>query len=67
MMTPDERWEKGVAHHALSLKIESHIEKIQEKEDYGIKFGGDGELGEIILYMLDDYFEEKTQDIGSLY
>jgi len=27
-------------------------------EDHGIEFGGDGDLGEIIMYILDEYFEQ---------
>lgn len=59
MMTPEERWEQGIPHHSKSEEVEAVIKRL---DTYGCyKFGGDGDNGEEILYMLDVYFEEQDE------
>jgi hypothetical protein len=62
LYTPKERWEQNIPHHSNSVRVKKLIDKIQEKEDHGIKFGGDGDLGETILYILDEYFEQENPE-----
>lgn len=51
----NERYDRGLQHHAKSLAV---AEVIRELDDSGeFKFGGDGDIGEMILTFLDVYFE----------
>jgi hypothetical protein len=57
-----DRWSEGIPHDPRSIKIYKGIEKIafEEYGDYfGFKSGGDGDNGEILMYILDDYFEDE--------
>jgi len=61
-----ERWEEGIDHHPLSREL---IEKITHydihyNDDYFCwKYGGDGDNGEALAYVLDIIFEaEGTPD-----
>ena len=57
-----DRWSEGIPHDPRSIKIYKGIEKIAY-EEYGdyfcFKSGGDGDNGEILMYILDDYFEDE--------
>lgn len=57
-MGPEERWERGIAHDPRSEAIARGIADVDL--DYGdhldLKFGGDGDNGEQLLYLLDVYF-----------
>ncbi len=60
ILTVEQRWEQGVDHDPRSEKLGRALEKIDW--DYGddgmcLKFGGDGDNGEHLLYLLDIYFE----------
>lgn len=64
--SPNERWEQGIPHHPKSKEIFKSIAKtdLELNEDYFCwKSGGDGDNGETLMYLLDEYFEqvEKTQ------
>lgn len=59
-MTIGERWEQGIPHDPRSEKIARGIAEIDFEEcgDYfGWKFGGDGDNGETLMYLLDVLFE----------
>ena len=49
------RWEQGIEHHPKSIKFKKLVRELDEYGCY--KFGGDGDNGEDILYMLDIFFE----------
>lgn len=51
----NKRWEDGTPHHIESEKIKKFISKNFDEFD----FGGDGDNGETLLYILDVYFECK--------
>ncbi len=59
-MTINERWEQGVPHDPRSEAIARGIAEIDFNEcgdSFGFKFGGDGDNGETLMYLLDVYFE----------
>jgi hypothetical protein len=56
------RWEDGIEHDARSIEIFKGISEIDFKEGgdfFGFKSGGDGDNGEHLMYLLDEYFERK--------
>jgi len=55
------RWEQGIPHHYKSIEIEKIISEGDRMAGYPLdmKFGGDGDEGETLLYILDIYFEEE--------
>ena len=56
-LTPEERWERGADHHPESEKIGKFFRK---NDPHGIwEFGGDGDNGEDMLYLLDCYFADR--------
>jgi hypothetical protein len=57
---PEKRWEYGLDHHPNSREIEAIIWAVDTEGVYD--FGGDGDNGETLLYMLDIYFELKDLD-----
>lgn len=61
-MTIEERWEAGVPHHKESIKLFKAIRKIDEDQCEGqldLKAGGDGDLGEELMYRMDVHFSQK--------
>lgn len=63
-MTIGERWERGIPHHPQSQELYTFISHLDFHEcgDYfGFKSGGDGDNGEHLLYLLDEYFESKER------
>jgi hypothetical protein len=62
MLTITERWERGIPHDPRSIKIAKGIADIDFNEcsdSFCWKFGGDGDNGETLLYLLDVYFERE--------
>lgn len=60
--TVAQRWEKGIPHDPRSVEIYAHIAKLdleQCKDFFGFKSGGDGDNGEHLMYLLDDYFYDQ--------
>lgn len=57
----DERWEKGLDHHPSTHELIEAIGFIEEKNNWplDLKFGGDGDDGETLAYILDVYFEAR--------
>jgi hypothetical protein len=60
---PNARWEKGLPHHPKAKDLAREIAKIDfDNGDYFcFKFGGDGDNGEHLTYLLDCYFECKEK------
>jgi len=60
--TLNERWEQGIPHDPRTVAIYEHIEKLDiEKcgDFFCFKHGGDGDNGEHLMYLMDDYFYEQ--------
>lgn len=61
----NKRWEEGIPHHPEAEKLAIEIGKLDLEfgEDYFcLKYGGDGDNGEHLSYLLSIYFERK--DVG---
>ena len=59
-LTIEERWENGIPHDNRSIVLAKEIAKIdyeQGCEALDFRFGGDGDNGEYLLYILDVYFD----------
>jgi len=63
-VTIEERWQQGLPHDIRSEKIFHAIKRLDwENGDYfEFKYGGDGDNGEHLMYLLDIYFEEKDNE-----
>jgi hypothetical protein len=51
-----ERWSQGIDHHPRAVELAQAIEAIDwlhGGDSLGLKFGGDGDNGEFLLYSLD--------------
>lgn len=59
----EKRWETGTPHHCKSENLARFIAKMDEKNDdiFDFRFGGDGDNGKHLMYLLDIFFE--TQDL----
>lgn len=59
-MTVDERLEAGIPHDPRSEILARSLAKIDEQNGnlFDFKFGGDGDNGESLMYLLDIYFQE---------
>jgi len=58
------RWENGVKHHPKSIELAEMIAEIDFhlcSDSFDLKFGGDGDNGENLLYILDIYFDWKDR------
>lgn len=60
MLTVDQRWEQGIEHHPRSEAIGAALRRINADNAWpmDLEFGGDGDNGETLLYLLDIYFEQ---------
>lgn len=59
------RWTKGKDHHPKSLVLMKHICELDfaHNSDYFcFKTGGDGDSGEILMYLMDMFFELEDQE-----
>jgi len=58
------RWEEGMDHHPMSMEFRNHIREMEKKHksDFYLDFGGDGDNGETILFLLDVFFEAKDKN-----
>ena len=64
----NKRWEEGISHHTEAEKIARVIGDIDLKyggDSFCLKFGGDGDNGEHLAYLLSIYFEclDKEEEI----
>jgi hypothetical protein len=65
-MNINERWEKGIPHHPESVKLYKFIEKLDYEEcgdSFGFESGGDGDNGETLMYLMDEYFERLKHHV----
>jgi hypothetical protein len=68
----DKRWENGIPHHPKSIALMKRLNELDWELYNGaldLKTGGDGDIGESIMYLMDIYFEEQdanstTTDAG---
>ena len=73
----NKRWEEGIPHHPKSWELAKAIGVLDAKYggDYlDLQFGGDGDNGEHLAYLLDIHFEmldavkqEMCPDCGEVY
>ena len=62
------RWENGINHHPESERLADEIDSIDWlylNDFFGFKFGGDGDNGEFLLYILDILFELRDAEEAS--
>lgn len=60
----EERWSRGVPHRTKSIELYERIKEIDMKlfdDFFGFKSGGDGDNGEVLLYILDIVFDEDER------
>ena len=58
------RWEQGMPHHPKSEELMESIADIDSKyggDHFCWKWGGDGDNGENLMYLLDIHFEQQDQ------
>lgn len=63
-LTVEQRWEKGVPHDPRSLALAKALRDADRDiggDGLDLRFGGDGDNGEHLLFLLDDYFD-RTPD-----
>lgn len=62
-MTSNERWEAGIPHHKHSISLMEDLQKLDIENDLAIdlKTGGDGDIGETLMYYLDEIFERREK------
>jgi len=63
-LTPDQRWELGMAHDPRSEEIVHGLQRVDLELDglyFDWKTGGDGDIGEALAYQLDCYFHRKDK------
>lgn len=67
---PEVRWEEGVEHDPRTEALYKFISEYDYKyngDSMMLRAGGDGDIGEELMYVLDEYFassdrEDKTND-----
>lgn len=60
--TPEQRWEEGIDHDPRSVELYKWIAKYDLKfndDKFRWTCGGDGDNGEELMYLLDEYFANK--------
>lgn len=64
ILNVDERWEQGIPHDPRSKEIASALADIdmENGDSLCLKFGGDGDNGEELMYLLDIYFARKDAE-----
>ena len=62
------RWEQGTAHHEKSEELYDAIAEIDFKmgDTFCFKSGGDGDNGEILMYLMDVFFEKQDLTTAQL-
>jgi len=69
---PDDRWEQGLDHDERSEALYRFLAEYDSKfadDSMGLSSGGDGDSGEALMYLLDEYFaaidsEKKENEDG---
>lgn len=60
----NERWKKGIPHDERSKEIFDFIQEYDFRfanDFFCFKSGGDGDNGEHLMYLLDEYFANKDK------
>lgn len=60
----NKRWESGEAHDPRSYEIIKAVAELDfcfANDSFCLKYGGDGDNGEALAYLLDIYFEAKDK------
>lgn len=60
-----DRWNRGVEHRVESVELGAEIAALDWMlldDSFGFKFGGDGDNGEQLLYLLDVLFDLKASE-----
>lgn len=60
----DERWEKNIPHDKRSEELYHFISEYDFKfvgDSFPFNSGGDGDNGETLMYILDEYFADKDK------
>ncbi len=58
----DKRWEEGIEHDPRSIEVYEFISEYDFEhcgDSFCFKSGGDGDNGETLMYLLDEYFACK--------
>lgn len=61
---PGERWEDGDDHDARSVELINFMRDYDDKFQDGmidLPCGGDGDFGEELMYLMDEYFAAKDK------
>lgn len=59
------RWEQGIDHHPEAKKLAKEIAAIDwmfGDDGFGFKFGGDGDNGDELIYLLNILFDLKDAE-----
>lgn len=64
MRTLEQRMNDGDEHDDRSVRLYEFISELDfnEGDFFGFKSGGDGDNGEILMYLIDCYFEKADND-----
>jgi len=57
----ERRWEAGTPHHPEAIRLLKAMAKLDTEDEAGFKFGGDGDNGEILLYLLSEVLERDER------
>jgi len=59
------RWENDIEHHSESVKLMNELKEVDEMNNNAAgdmtDIGGDGDLGETLMYLLDVVFEMRDR------
>ncbi len=61
----EDRWETGIEHDSRSEEIYKFISEYDWRfngDAFGFSAGGDGDNGEELMYLLDEYFAAKDSE-----
>lgn len=69
MLDPGYRWEHGIEHDPRSVLLLESIADLDSQlnsDHFCWKWGGDGDNGEILMYLLDIFFyiQDQTQEVS---
>ena len=58
-ISPDDRWDQGIEHDPRSEALYGFLAEYDWKfgdDSMGLRAGGDGDNGEALMYLLDEYY-----------
>lgn len=58
------RWENGISHHPNSMKMIKFMDILNDINNSAadLSYGGDGDAGETLLFLMDVYFEAEEKN-----